>query len=488
MKKILCLLLVIVMLCPTVAVSAASGKKGAVYPFIPAVDKYYGDAKECIATGLRQQKKMIDISDYNISTQDVLNVYKATVFDNPDIFYVNAVYFEYQFNRDENKVYYIIPEYIFKKGKISGCINKFNNAVDELIDGIEPSWSDPKKALILHDRLAVNCEYKYQNKKSYTSYSAIVTRKSVCEGYARAYSYLLSLVGVDSKIINSEKEEHCWNMVRLSGKWYHVDVTADDPTPDTVGYVRHNYFLCSDNKLKSYKDEQHINWKNDITYTSAYKCSDTSYDSAYFRNVTSQIVCKNGTLYYMDNNFNGKNKAAFVKRNSKSKAVTYISDNWSDDDYSAFAKLCEKDGYIYYTTKKSVYRMELKSGKIKRVFTMPSFWKNNFYGISAKGDYIYAACKKEQFEKKSPIKLLKITPKNKVIQMPFLRYSKLTLKNKTSLKLTVYRGSGKIKYKSSDKKVAKVNAKGRVKAVRKGTCTVSAKRNGKTMKCKITVL
>lgn len=488
MRKLLCVLLVIIMLCPTIAVNAASEEKGKIYPFTPAVDKYYSDAKEYIAQSLRKRQTTIDISAFDVAVPDIMYVFKAAVFDNPDIFYVDAAYVEYKFNSDENKVYYITPTYLFAKSKISEYIRKFDKAVKSLTDGIETSWPDYRKALVLHDRLAVSCEYKYKDTKSYTAYSAIVTGQSVCEGYARAYSYLLSLVGVDSKIINVESIKHCWNYVKLDNKWYHVDVTSDDPTPDTVGYVRHKFFLCSDSKMKSYKDKMHEGWKDDITYIADYKCSDKSYDKAYFRDITSQIVFENGAFYYMDPNFKDKGKAALVRRDTKAKAVEYIKDNWYGIDYAAFPKLCVKGGYIYYTAKKSVYRMKLSNGKTKRVFTMPSFWKDSFYGIKADGNYIYAVRKDEEFENKSPFKLLKISSKNKILCMPFLKYSKLTLKKKTSKTLKVYKGSGKVTYKSSDKKVAKVNSKGVIKAVKKGSCTISAVKNGKTMKCKITVI
>ncbi len=487
MKKIVCILLVFAAFFQSFAVSAESNKEGKIYPLIPAVDKYYDEAKDYIAQCLRERKTTIDISAYDVSVPDMMYVFKAAVFDNPDIFYVNASYIEYKFSKAENKVYYISPVYIFKKSKIPDYIKKFNSAALSLTDGINPSWSDYRKALVLHDRLAVHCEYKYQNVKSYTAYSAFVTRKSVCEGYARAYSYLLSLTGVDSKIINVESIKHCWNMVKLSGKWYHVDVTADDPTPDTAGYVRHNFFLCSDKKIKSYKDEQHVGWKNDITYNSEYKCSGYKYDSAYFRKITSQIVYDNGAFYYMDNNFKGKGKAALVRRGASVKAVKYITDNWYRIGYNAFPKLCERDGYIYYTAKRTVYRMKISSGKIKRVFDMPSFWKDSFYGIKSQGDYIYAVRKNEEFAKKSPFRLLKISSKNKILQMPFLKYGKLTMKNKSSAVLKVYRGSGNSMYTSSNSKVAKVNSKGRIRALKKGSCTITVVRNGKTMKCKITV-
>ena len=53
--------------------------------------------------------------------------------------------------------------------------------------------------------------------------------------------------------------------------------------------------------------------------------------------------------------------------------------------------------------------------------------------------------------------------------------------------LSVYGGSGKITWKSSNSKVASVNKSGKITAKKPGTCTITAKRNGVKLKCKVTV-
>jgi hypothetical protein len=62
-----------------------------------------------------------------------------------------------------------------------------------------------------------------------------------------------------------------------------------------------------------------------------------------------------------------------------------------------------------------------------------------------------------------------------------------TIYVKKSFTLKVSGTKKKATYKSSNKKVATVSSKGVVKAVKKGTSTITVKVNGKTLKCKITV-
>lgn len=46
-----------------------------------------------------------------------------------------------------------------------------------------------------------------------------------------------------------------WNMVKVNGKWYQIDVTWDDPiSSDGRPILRHDYFLISDAQM--YKDHR----------------------------------------------------------------------------------------------------------------------------------------------------------------------------------------------------------------------------------------
>ncbi len=70
---------------------------------------------------------------------------------------------------------------------------------------------------------------------------------------------------------------------------------------------------------------------------------------------------------------------------------------------------------------------------------------------------------------------------------PRLNKKKITVYNSWSFRLKVTGGKGRIRWKSGNKKVATVSKKGTVTAIKGGTCTVTAVRNGIALKCKVTV-
>ena len=65
--------------------------------------------------------------------------------------------------------------------------------------------------------------------------------------------FLNKLNIINYKINN---EEHIWNLVYLDGKWYHLDLTWNDPISDT-NITRDTYFLITTRQLEELKDGTH---------------------------------------------------------------------------------------------------------------------------------------------------------------------------------------------------------------------------------------
>lgn len=67
---------------------------------------------------------------------------------------------------------------------------------------------------------------------------------------------VFDVLGIDSKIIHStENGEHAWNVVKIDGKWYHLDVTFDGGV-DSPDYA---YFNVPDTA----KDDDSYPWNKE---------------------------------------------------------------------------------------------------------------------------------------------------------------------------------------------------------------------------------
>jgi len=84
--------------------------------------------------------------------------------------------------------------------------------------------------------------------ESFTAYGALIEGSAVCDGYARAAQLLMSMCGIESLYVVGTANNgvgHAWNMVKLNGQWYQLDVTWDDGS-----YSRSDYFLVTDDYMR----------------------------------------------------------------------------------------------------------------------------------------------------------------------------------------------------------------------------------------------
>ena len=115
---------------------------------------------------------------------------------------------------------------------------------------------------MVHDYLINSIEYDSTISKDniYDIYGALVSRVCVCEGYAKAFQYLMNEVGIDNVIVigtavnsNGQAENHAWNYAKLNENWYAIDTTWDDPILIGNGILpeesKYKYFLKGSNTM-----------------------------------------------------------------------------------------------------------------------------------------------------------------------------------------------------------------------------------------------
>ena len=113
----------------------------------------------------------------------------------------------------------------------------------------------------VHNWLIEVVSYDNTSKNQHTIYGALADNKAVCEGYARAFKYLMDATGVPCVLVSGtatnsrgEEESHAWNYVQINENWYAVDVTWDDPIITGDGELtqelKYKYFLKGATEFK----------------------------------------------------------------------------------------------------------------------------------------------------------------------------------------------------------------------------------------------
>jgi hypothetical protein len=140
-----------------------------------------------------------------------------------------------------------------------------------------------------------------------------------------------------------------------------------------------------------------------------------------------------------------------------------------------------KSSATLYRKGKTTIKVTVKNGKGKTTYKSSN---TKIAKVSSKGvvTAVKAGTAKITVTNNGVKKTFKVTVKN-----PKLSTTKKTLKVKKSFTLKITGKVGKATFTSSDKKVAKVNSKGKITAKKKGTAYITVKTNGIKLKCKVKV-
>ncbi len=162
-------------------------------------------------------------------------------------------------------------------------------ALDEKVDqikeemGITDSSSDLMKARLAAEWMVKHTSYDYDtyNSGDYTKADISLKHtllddnpKTICEGYAKAYTYILEDLNVPVKTILYDSGDHAWNIVKIDGNWYNVDTTW----MDNGTRVNWKYFMVSYGKLNSLDTDHHHDYYTDSNLAQ-YRTDDTRFDN-----------------------------------------------------------------------------------------------------------------------------------------------------------------------------------------------------------------
>ncbi len=342
-------------------------------------DTVYGATRSCAANCSIQSFNI----KYNSGTMELLNYFIRK--GDPETFHIDSIQAT-SYGSGSNRVFSQLRfTYLYSKEVYDSMRDEMIAEADGLLEGVEgnDALTDVQKALVLHDRLAVHCEYDVENLQAgtttnddFTMYGAMVNRVCVCEAYTKAYSYLLDRVGIRNYYCESHTLGHIWNIIYIDGEKYHVDVTWDDPVPDITGYVMHDYFLCSTDKMMS--DSLHNADDYDVTPVS------TLYDDAFWSGVKTSFVLLDDSLYFIE-----KSGGAFKKWNGDTQTTLgTITERWRAPSgglyYGCFSCTASDGRYVYYSLPKRVMRYDASTGATSTLYEyQPSGDQANFciYGI-----------------------------------------------------------------------------------------------------------
>lgn len=202
------------------------------------------EAEKRIINALEAHEVEVDISDFDISKDDVNGIISRIIEENAQLFYVNREY-SISYGQLTGDVISITFSFKYSDSELDIKINDFNSRIDMITDEIKNSSDELEIIHSCHDYIVENYSYD-ETKGSTDAYNMLLTKKGTCMAYTSLYGYILKQYGIESTVVNSKQLNHIWNAVQLNGEYYNVDVTWDDPIGGSSFFTSHKYLMKSD--------------------------------------------------------------------------------------------------------------------------------------------------------------------------------------------------------------------------------------------------
>jgi transglutaminase-like putative cysteine protease len=196
------------------------------------------------------------------SADQLTKAIDAVLNDHPELFWLDNKY-AYTYEQDNGNIKEISFEfYDFADtpDKLHSAKVLFEKTADAILDEARRKPFLVERELYVHDYICKNTVYDETAPYNQSAYSAIVLRKSVCAGYARAFQYLMNRAGITCYYVTGRTEgingqplnvtgesgSHSWNMILIEGEYYNVDCLWDDTASETYGSSIYPFFNLTD--------------------------------------------------------------------------------------------------------------------------------------------------------------------------------------------------------------------------------------------------
>ena len=312
--------------------------------------------EKLIVEGIKAWQTNIDVSGLGLTRDDIDNgAVRSIINSHPEFISLSGGYRYWTSGSSITKIEFTyLTNAKEEQQELDAALQEVRNKID--ISGM----SDEEIVLAYHEYLTSTVAYAYEDyfngtiaaNHGYDMYGALVKHSCVCQGYAETMFYLLREAGLSCAVASSENINHAWNIVKIHGKWYHIDATWDDPVWDMPGRSYHDYFLVSFDTMNKNTLINHTKDRTDMvvsaqwgdTYTTAV---DTTYESGKFWNgIEKAIFYKDGYWYSISE---GSSKTSFnINKYQYSTNINKVL-------YSGTAKWTTPSGGYYPGVYSSIY-------------------------------------------------------------------------------------------------------------------------------------
>jgi len=314
-----------------------------------------------IYDGIKNYKKTVEVPGVDLANQNVGYIYHCVLWDNPFFFTIGEYAMQKAVTHDRKRINIttLCDRYTEQERR-----EQVEKVVNEILrtPGLN-EMTDFQKEVFVHDFIINNVEYDEthgdggRRLEPYTIYGVFVERKAVCEGIAKAVKLLLDLLNVKCIVVDGfvQGNGHAWNIVKIDGFSYHLDVTFDMGQSVNKGKIHYDYFNLRDEDLS----DRTIHNKDLMP-----KCFAIEYN--YVIKAGGYVSNKERLYKYMENCLQKGKPCMYLKINRS------VNEEFKDISKYEFDKIIQQtlnravrnlrihaEAYIIYSSKMQLWTLEI---------------------------------------------------------------------------------------------------------------------------------
>lgn len=335
------------------------------------------DVEEYVESQLMVMADEINISSYSVKSSELPNILNYVLKSSPWLFFVNSS-FSYDLN-SRGTVANLYPKYIMDDKTRAEAFEFCDYELEKILFYIPNGMSEFDLGLYLHDYICMNFDYDEKYESS-DMYSMLKNKVGTCQGYTYLFLELAKRVGLDCDVVYSDSMRHIWNVIKIDGEWYHIDLTWDDG--NSFGKVLHKGFLFSDSEAEE---------RGYYSYTvgNAVSCTSLKYSGEYLNHINTAMAYIDGDWYLCDNSAQGRSVVIYNEDIDEAKKIIDIDGYWiAEGSYiyaNCFSSAVSVFEDLYFNTKNKIYRYF--DGELYEVYS--SVDKKQIYYLATDGENIY---------------------------------------------------------------------------------------------------
>ena len=183
--------------------------------------------EDILATAMEENRSRVTIligaSSYSVENMKslILDLYR----ENPTVCVREPQLTVFMYSgAGRQRLYEINFHYGMAEDEVIRCKSQLKNL--DVVSNLDAEGLDEVQGALAACRyLTENCVYSETAKAS--CYDALILRESNSEGLALAYVEMCHQLGIECRIVYGQMggSDHCWNIIRIDGDFYHVDVS-----------------------------------------------------------------------------------------------------------------------------------------------------------------------------------------------------------------------------------------------------------------------